>query len=326
MSSVEKFPVGIIGASGYTGRELIRILSAHPRVELKVLNSSTYGGKKVSEVFPEAKKHLLFTNYSLGEIDSMSLEVVFLAVPHGVAHGIVSRLKCKVVDLSPDYRFHDAGLYKKAYGAQIDKKTKAVYGLPELFKKEIRKSRVVGNPGCYATGMILSGYPLQKKASYIVYDCVSGWSGAGRDSVYAKDPSLLKDNLIAYKIAAHRHKYEVEQFISAPLSFTPHVIGTFRGMMITAHVLLKKKENVESIVRLYKEFYKGSPLVEVATSVPDIRAVQGTNKMIIGGFEMDENNQLVIVAVLDNLLKGASGEAVQNMNLMLGLKETEGLL
>ena len=316
--------VGIIGASGYTGYELIKILVNHNKIELVVLNSKSYNGKKVKELYPDFKGDLKYTNYSIEEINDIC-DLVFLAVPHTTAMEFVPKLKCKVVDLSADYRFKDFNKYEEVYKVKhTDKKTNAAYGLPELFKEEIKKADVVANPGCYATGMTLSAYPIQKEASYIVYDCKSGWSGAGKESIFAKDSSVIKDNVIAYKLTKHRHKYEVEQFIKTNISFTPHVIDTFQGMMITAHILLKNKKDVKEIKKLYKDFYKNNPFVEVVNDIPDIHAVQGTNKVLIGGFEVDENNQLVIVAVLDNLIKGASGQAIQNMNTMLNFNETEG--
>lgn len=318
--------VGIIGASGYTGYELIKILSNHKKVELVALNSNSYAGKKVKDLYPDFNENLKFTNYSIKEINQMNLDVIFLAVPHKTAMQFVPKLNCKIIDLSADYRFKNPKEYEKIYGIKhTDKKTKSAYGLPELFKDKIKKAKVIANPGCYATGMILSAFPIQKFANYIVYDCKSGWSGAGKSSIYAKDSSVIKDNIMAYKLTKHRHKYEVNQFIKTKISFTPHVIDTFQGMMITTHVLLKNKEDAKKIKKLYKDFYKKCPFIEITDNAPDLHSVQGTNKLIIGGFEIDENNQLVIITVLDNLIKGASGQAVQNMNLMLDFNEVEGL-
>jgi N-acetyl-gamma-glutamyl-phosphate reductase len=318
--------VGIIGASGYTGYELIKILSRHKKVKLVVLNSKSYAGKKVNELYPDFGKNIKFTNYPISEINEMGIDIMFLAVPHTTAMELVPKLNCRIVDLSADYRFKDISQYEKIYGVKHkDKKTKAVYGLPELFKEQIKKARLVANPGCYATGMILSAYPIQKLAKYIVYDCKSGWSGAGRSSAYAKNPAIIRHNIIAYKLTTHRHKYEVEQFINLGIGFTPHVIDAFEGMMITAHILLKKEHNTNKIKKIYKEFYKECPFVEISDTIADMRAAQGTNKCIIGGFEADENNRLVVVSALDNLIKGASGQAVQNMNIMLDFNEEEGL-
>ncbi len=170
------------------------------------------------------------------------LDVLFLAVPHTHAMDIVPNVKCKVIDLSADYRFKNPEEYEKAYKLQHkDRNRKAAYGLPELFRGRIKKAKLVANPGCYATGAILSALPIQKFAKYVVFDCKSGWSGAGKNSVYAADSSVIKDNIVAYQLTKHRHKYEIMQFIKAKISFTPHVIDTFQGTMITSHIMPRKK-------------------------------------------------------------------------------------
>ncbi len=321
---------GIIGASGYTGYELINILKKHPQVELKVLNSKSYEGKKVKELYPDFDGEETFTNYYVEEINNMKLDCVFLAVPHKTAFETLPKLKCKkIIDLSADYRFKKIEKYEEVYGIKHeDEKNnkKAVYGLPEIFKEKIKKAKIVGNPGCYATVCLLTSLPIQKLAKYIVLDCKSGYSGAGKSSIFAKDHNSIKENIVAYKLTSHRHKYEIEQFVKTKISFTPHVIDTFQGMMCTAHILLKKKTNKEEIIKLFEDFYKEQPFIKIITDkTPEIKDVQKTNQCHIGGFEIDENNQLVIISVIDNLIKGASGQAVQNMNLMLGFDEKEGL-
>ncbi len=323
----DKIKVGIIGASGYTGHELIKILVRHPKVELIVLNSENNAGKKVREIYPDFKIEFVYTHFSIKEINEMHMDVVFLALPHTKAMDYALELRCKIIDLSADYRFKKPGKYEKIYGfAHKDKKRKVVYGLPELFREKIKHAKFIANPGCYATGIIISAYPIQKLAKYMVFDCKSGWSGAGKNSIYVKDNSIIKNNIIAYNLTKHRHKYEIQQFIKTKLSFTPQVIDTFRGMMIVSHILLKGMHNSAKIRERYIKFYKNSLFVKIVDTIPDIHVVQNTNKLLLGGFEIDENNQLVIVGVLDNLIKGASGQAVQNMNLMFGFKEDEGLI
>ncbi|MDP3742030.1 MAG: N-acetyl-gamma-glutamyl-phosphate reductase [Candidatus Micrarchaeota archaeon] len=318
--------VGIIGASGYTGHELVKLLTKHSGVELAFLNSHSYSGKKVSDLYSDfADEKLQYTDCSVEEINKMDVDLVFLALPAGHAIEISNQLDSgvKIVDLGADFRFKDMQKYKEVYNVETDlENNDAVYGLPELFRNEIKNAKIVANPGCYATACILASLPIVKFAKYIVFDCKSGWSGAGKESRYAKNPAMLKDNLIPYKLTKHRHKYEVEQFIKTPLSFTPHVLETFRGLMSTCHVLLNDKVNP---LQLYEDFYKSEPFVSVSQNIPELTHVVGTNQCNIGGFEVDENNQLVIVSVIDNLLKGASGQAVQNMNLMLGFYEKEGL-
>ena len=332
---MSKIKVGIIGASGYTGYELIKLLLKHKEAELKVLNSQSYVNKAVKSLYPDFDNaELKFTGCSIDEINKMNIDCIFLALPHTKATEIAPKLKCrKIIDLSADYRFKDIKKFEEVYKVKhLDEKgnKKAVYGLPELSEKQrskIKKAKLVDNPGCYATVGILAAFPVQKLAKYIVFDCKSGWSGAGKESVYAKKPTVIKDNLIAYNLIKHRHKYEIGQFIKNKISFTPHVIDTFQGMMCTAHILLKKGIEKEKIINLYKKQYENEPFIKIMENkIPEIKDVQKTNCCHIGGFEVDENNQLVVVAVIDNLIKGASGQAVQNMNIMFGFKEEEGLV
>lgn len=326
---VMKKRIGIIGASGFSGHELLKILKNHPYVSVEVLNSRTFAGQRVSSLYKDFSGNETYTGLSFAAINKLNLDLIFLALPHRLSMEVVQKLdkKTRIIDLSADFRFSNPKTYEKIYGQKaLQTEHKWVYGLPELFKTEIKKARYVANPGCYATCSILATYPLQQMAEYIIFDCKSGYSGAGRDSLYAKQPQTIDNNLIAYNLAKHRHKYEIQQFIKAKLSFTPHVFNTFQGMMCTAHILLKKKIKPDDLIKKYKTFYQSSPFVEIMDKVPQVSDTQKTNFCKIGGFEIDENNQVVIVATLDNLWKGASAQAVQNMNLMLGLDETEGLL
>jgi N-acetyl-gamma-glutamyl-phosphate reductase len=322
--------VGIIGASGYTGHELLKLLRRHEKVDLKVFNSRNYAGKKVSSLYGQFQGDEVYTGYSFQQINKMQLDLIFLALPHTLSMDTIQALETsntKLIDLSADYRFQDADVYEKVYGrAPLHTDFDWVYGLPELFRSEIKNAHAVANPGCYATVSILAAYPIQDKASRIIFDCKSGWSGAGRESLYAKNPDLLKDNLIAYNLTRHRHKYEIAQYITTKLSFTPHVFDTFQGMMCTAHILLKNAENSDQIIKRYKDFYAKAAFVRVKKTTPQVAQTQKTNFCDIGGFEIDETNQLVVVSTLDNLWKGAAGQAVQNMNLMLDFDETEGLV
>ena len=322
-----KIAAGIIGASGYAGYELIKLLKKHPKVELKALNSRTYANKTVKSAYKDFKdSKLKFTNAPLNEINK--IDVVFLAVPNTVAMSLVPKLKCKVIDLGADYRFKDSKIYEKVYKAKhTDKKTKAAYGLPELFKEKIRKTKVVGNPGCYATAALLAALPIQKYCGHIIFDCKSGYSGAGTKKEYVNDPKHYTNNIIPYKLTNHRHKSEIEQFVKAKVSFTPHVIPLFRGLMCTMHAVLNKKLNNKRIKNIYKNYYKKEPFIKIMEDkIPELHDVQNTNYCCIGGFEVDDNNQLVVVSTIDNLIKGASGQAVQNMNIMFGFKETIGLV
>lgn len=321
-----KIKAGIIGASGYAGYELIKILKKHPKVDLKILNSRTYAGKTVKGLYSDFDdKNLKFTDAPLEELNK--LDVAFLAVPNGTAMKVTKKLKCKIIDLSADYRYNNKDIYEKIYGIKhIDKKAKDVYGLPELFREKIKKAKVIGNPGCYATACILAALPMQKYCKYIVFDCKSGYSGAGVNPTYNNDPKNYTDNIIAYKLSSHRHKSEIEQFIKTKLSFTPHVIPTFRGIMCTMHAILNKKIDNNKIKSIYKNCYKNEQFIKIMEDkIPELHDAQNTNYCCIGGFEVDDNNQLVVVSTIDNLIKGASGQAVQNMNIMFGIDEKEGL-
>lgn len=323
--------VGIIGASGFTGYELIKILMRHDGVQLKVLNSQSYAGKKVSSLYPDFAGDLVFTDYALEKINALNLDLLFLCMPNGEAMKLVPQINAqtKIIDLSADYRFAKKSVYEEVYGiAHRDKKTRAVYGLPELHRAAIQRTRIVANPGCYATACILAAMPLVKSklVGHVVFDGKSGYSGAGRESAYAKHPELLKDNIIPYKLTTHRHTAEIAQCLNFPVSFTPHVLPHFQGLMITMHAYLKKKVSPQEVTAVYADFYKNEPFISLKETLPTLHDVQQTNKAVFGGFEIDAHNRLVVISVLDNLIKGASGQAVQNMNLMLGFEETRGLL
>jgi len=323
-----KIKAGIIGASGYTGYELIKILSKHKFADLVFLNSKSHNGQTVRSVYNDFwNDKLRFTNLTLDEINKSKADVIFTALPSKESLEIVLKIKTKVIDLSADFRFSNPKVYEKIYGLKNDSKIKAVYGLPEIFRSKIKKARIVANPGCYATACLIAALPIHKLASSIIFDCKSGYSGAGVKPTYANQTENYSNNIIAYNITKHRHKYEIEQFIKTKLSFTPHVIPVFRGLMCTMHAVLKKKSYAEKIKKLYKDFYKDEPFIKITEDkLPELHDIQNSNYCCLGGFEIDENNQLVVISVLDNLLKGASGLAVQNMNIMFEFKETEGLV
>lgn len=319
---------GIIGASGYTGYELVKILSRHKSVDLAFLNSKSRDGQTVKSAYGDFwDNKLRFTNFSVDEINGMNVDVVFAAMPSKGSIELVPKLKSRVIDLSADFRFSNPKIYEKVYGIKNDSRIKAAYGLPELFRSNIRNAKVIANPGCYATACLLAALPIQKLSRHIIFDCKSGYSGAGAKPAYVNLPENYSNNIIAYNISRHRHKYEIGQFVDAKISFTPHVIPVFRGLMCTMHVLLKAKTTSEKIKKIYKNHYKNEPFVKILDDkLPELHNVQNSNYCCIGGFEIDENNQLVVVSVIDNLLKGASGQAVQNMNIMFGLDEKEGLV
>ena len=305
--------IGIIGASGYTGIELIKYLEPHSDIQLVCLNSETSSGIPVRELWPECKSNFTFTNYSFEQINDLLPDLVFLAMHDGFSRLALQKLKCKIIDLSRDLRFS----------------REAIYGLPELNRQQIKSAHLIANPGCYATACILSSLPLIRYefAERIIFDCKSGYSGAGRKPSYNNDPRNYIENLIPYKISSHPHRAEIQKHLGFhAVSFTPHVLPLFRGIMCTSHIILKNIMHPEELFAIYKEFYQKEPFVKISNRLPELHCTQNTNLCCIGGFEIDDTNQLVIITTLDNLCKGASTQAIQNMNLMLGFKETEGLI
>ncbi len=334
--------VGIIGASGYTGGELLRILAGHSECEIACATSRRYEGKDVSSINQNLKNILdiKFENISAGNVAKRS-DLVFCATPHGTSMDIVPELLeagARVIDLSGDFRFNDVSVYEKYYGTKHSSKEMcAVYGLPELHKNEIKKASLVANPGCYPTGAILGLAPLVKEGiielDRIVVDSKSGISGAGATPKPATHYTMAADSVSAYKVTSHQHMPEIEQELNllrdgVKVSFVPHIVPVIRGLLSTIHVFLEKDTSSEEIRKTYNSLYKDEPFVRIQEvgEIPRMSAVRGTNYAAIGSFEVDmERNRAVIVSVIDNLVKGASGQAVQNMNIMMGFNEAEGL-
>lgn len=336
---------GIVGITGYTGEELLKILSKHPEAAITGLyGRSSSETKDLKEVYP----HFSDLNLKVEALDvdkiKANCDVVFLALPHAVAFEVVPQLLdagVKVIDLSADFRITDAGVYEKWYNVNHTAKnyiTKAVYGLSELNETLIKQAELVANPGCYPTTVLLGCAPAIKSGLInmkgIVVDAKSGISGAGRkptQEYFEKE----HPNFRAYKIAGgHRHIPEIEQELSkmsgedVTLTFTPHIIPVERGMLSTIYVKLNKNISTQEIVAIYKEFYKGKPFVKILDEdvMPGIKDVANTNVCEISLKVDARTNTLIIVSVIDNLVKGASGQAVQNMNIMFSVPETTGLL
>jgi N-acetyl-gamma-glutamyl-phosphate reductase len=318
--------IGIIGASGFTGLELIRKLLKRNDIEICVLNSRSLSGERVQDAFPEFTNagDLAFTDYSLEQIENMHLDLVFLAMENGMAMEIVPQLSCKIIDLSADFRFDDLEKWEKVYGMKhTAPDIERVYGLPEFFAEKIKNARVVANPGCFATASLLAVYPLRELRGLerIVLDGKTGVSGAGRKNSLVNNYNFLSENIIPYKIINHRHESEIAQFLpNIPISFTPHIVPMIRGMLVTAHVFfdLQNIPKQEEIIKLFEEFYSDSCSVKILqNSLPEPRMVRENNVCFLGGFDIDENGRLVIISAIDNLGKGASLQAIQNMDLML---------
>jgi len=338
-----KTKIGIIGATGYTGVELLRLLLHHPEVEVTALTSQKYAGVPIGEVFPSLMKHLPLKCEELAvEPISKKTDFIFTAVPHKTAMETVPlfyRLGKKVVDLSADFRFKDAGVYEKWYQKHTasDLLPESVYGLPELHREKIRTAKIVGNPGCYPTGALIGLIPLVKRGLIslegIAVDSKSGVSGAGRDVALESLFCEVNEGVKAYKIFSHRHTPEIEQELSQitqkeiKVTFVPHLIPMDRGILSTLYVHLMKKVKTEELLNAFQNYYQGEPFIRIYPKgkLPNTKEVRGSNFCDIGAMVSEADGRAVIVTAIDNLVKGASGEAVQNMNIMLGYPETMGL-
>lgn len=337
--------VGIVGASGYTGVELIRILAGHPQVRLTVATSRQYAGKNVAEVFPSLNKRIDIRCENLGVEELLSrADFFFAAVPHKTAMDIVPQLLQagkKVVDLSADYRLHDQAVYEEWYQPHSSPEFlgEAVYGLPELYRDDIRPARLVANPGCYPTSVILALAPLLREGfidpATIIIDSKSGTSGAGRAAGVANLYCEVADSFKAYKVGgSHRHIPEIEQELSlvaqseVRVSFTPHLLPISRGILSTIYATPNEKSNQTDLHELYNDTYGSEPFVRVLPAgwQPATQHVRGSNCCDIALQADTRTGRIIITSVIDNIGKGASGQAVQNMNIMNGFAEEAGLM
>jgi len=338
-----KTKVGIIGATGYTGLELLRFLIHHPNIEIAALTSQKYAGIEIGQVFPALTDQIQIKCEELSAQRILEkTDFLFTAVPHKTAMEIVPIFHQKgkrIVDLSADFRLKDANIYEKWYQKHTaaDLLPESVYGLPELHREEIRKAKIVGNPGCYPTGALIGLIPLVKNGLIahegIVVDSKSGVSGAGRDVVLESLFCEVNEGVKAYKVFAHRHTPEIDQELSQVarreirVTFVPHLIPMDRGILSTLYVRLKKKMKTDELLNAFHDFYRGEPFVRIYPKgkLPNTKDVRGSNFCDIGVAVSEPDDRAVIVTAIDNLVKGASGEAVQNMNIMLGYPETMGL-
>ncbi|MEF9426779.1 MAG: N-acetyl-gamma-glutamyl-phosphate reductase [Candidatus Mariimomonas ferrooxydans] len=334
--------VAIIGGSGYTGGELLRLLEQHPYVKITAVTSERFKGKQVSELFPNLKNcRLKFEPLKIKNI-AKNADLFFVCLPHKTSQGIVASLYKtgkKVIDLSADYRLKSAAIYRKWYETKHMFPAllkKAVYGLPELYRKKIKNASIVANPGCYPTGAILGLAPIMKNAAFdfnsIIVDSKSGVSGAGRNPAPPFMFSEVNESVKAYAVTIHRHTPEIEQQLSflskkkITINFTPHLIPVDRGILSTIYVQLKKKTKPVDIKGIYKKYYANEIFVNVLDKeYPNTKTVTGTNSCTIALFANKRKTSLIIVTAIDNLLKGASGQAVQNMNIMYGFNESTAL-
>ena len=336
--------VGIVGASGYTGVELTRLICRHPGLELTAATSRQYAGQKLAVVFPNLRglTDIICENISGPELAGRA-DVFFTAVPHQTAMDIVPELLAagkKVIDLSADFRIHDPEVYEQWYQSHSARELlpEAVYGLPELYREAVGGARLVANPGCYPTSIILGLAPVLKaglvRSDNLIIDSKSGAAGAGRGAQVGTLYCEVADGFRAYKVAEHRHTPEIEQELSLltgediTVSFTPHLLPMSRGILSTIYADLKVDVTDDAVFALYEEFYKDEYFVRLCPpgQLPATQYVRGSNFCDIGLKVDPRTKRLVIVSAIDNLVKGAAGQALQNMNLLCGFGESDGLL
>lgn len=334
---------GILGATGYAGVELVRLLSAHSKVTLTMLVSQSYKGMKISEVYPSLRGVCDLVCEELNAAKAANeCDVVFTALPHGASKEVIPELYEKgltVIDLSGDFRYNNKDVYAQWYGQEHSSPELldvSVYGLPELHREEIKKAKLIGNPGCYTTCSIMGLAPLLAakavETKNIIVDAKSGVSGAGRGLGLDYHFCECTENMKAYKLCTHRHTSEIEQELSLiageniTLSFSPHLVPMKRGILATIYANLVKPYSKEELIEIVKNFYKDEFFVRIYDKgLPETNHVAGSNFVDIG-LEVDKRlNRVIVISAIDNLIKGAAGQAIQNMNLIFGFTETEGL-
>ncbi|MCX7892085.1 MAG: N-acetyl-gamma-glutamyl-phosphate reductase [Burkholderiales bacterium] len=331
---------GVVGGTGYTGVELLRLLARHPGVELVAITSRKDAGTPVAEMFPSLRGRVSLAFSDPARTDLAACDVVFFATPHGVAMAEAQRLVdagTRIIDLAADFRLRDLVEWRRWYKldhAAPHLAAEAVYGLPELYRERIRTARIVANPGCYATSVQLGFLPLVAAGvvdtGHLIADAKSGVSGAGRKAELGLLYSEAADNFKAYNVGAHRHVPEIVQSLSEAaggpvrVTFVPHLVPMIRGIHATLYARITREADFQS---LFEKRYAGEPFVDVmpAGSTPDTRSVRASNLCRLAIHRPGGGDTLVVLSVIDNLAKGASGQAVQNMNIMFGLGETTGL-
>jgi N-acetyl-gamma-glutamyl-phosphate reductase len=332
--------VAIVGGTGYTGVELLRLLTAHPQVELAAITSRAESGRRVDELFPNLRGHcdLVFSDPDINQL--AACELVFFATPHNVAMQLVPELLAagvKIIDLSADFRLRDAELWSRWYGephACPELLAEAVYALPEINRQQITQARLIACPGCYPTAVQLGFLPLLTAGvvdtTSLIANAASGVSGAGRQANVDNLVSEASDNFKAYGVSGHRHLPEIEQGLGdiagtdVAVTFVPHLLPLIRGIHATLYARLTSEVDLQ---QLYETTYANEPFVDVlpAGQLPQTRSVRGSNMLRLAVTRPQQRDMVVVTAVVDNLVKGASGQAVQAMNISCGFDETEGL-
>jgi N-acetyl-gamma-glutamyl-phosphate reductase len=326
----------IIGASGYVGGELVRLLLRHPKIRISAVTSEQSAGRPLRAIFPNLSgAELRYETLDPAQVAARS-DVVFLALPHtksAAAAAVFHEMGKKVIDLSADFRLKDAASYERWYGSAHPCPallSAAVYGLPEVYREAIASASLIATPGCYPTAALLSLLPLAKHhllRDIVVIDAKSGISGAGRSPALPYHFPEANESIEAYQLGSHRHIPEIEQELGMTVSFTPHLVPMSRGILSTAYVRLREPRTSDQLTNLYREWYKDAPFVRVMDGgqSPNPRHTRGSNFCDVAAFADTRTDLVILMAALDNLIKGAAGQAVQAMNLMHGWPETTGL-
>ncbi len=338
----QKIKIGVIGASGYTGADLMRLAACHPFMELTLLAANTHAGKLLSDVFPHLRCVQAPPLVKAEDADWSTCDAVFCGLPHGTAQDIIATLpeSVKIIDMSADFRLKDTGTYAKWYGRQHAAPhlvKQAAYGLTEFYRQQIAAARLVACPGCYPTAALLALLPIVSAklidATDIIIDAKSGVSGAGRSLKQNILFSEAGEGLSPYSVASHRHAPEIEQEISAAagetvlVNFTPHLVPMSRGELVTAYVRLKEGHKAEDLAATLAERYADAPFVRLVPkgTLPSTQFVRGSNYCLLGVYADRIPGRAIVISAIDNLVKGSAGQAIQNFNLMFDVPECTGL-
>ena len=341
---IKKIKVGIVGGTGYTGVELLRLLALHPQVALSAITSRGDAGSAVADMFPSLRGYVDLKFADPANANLSACDVVFFATPHGVAMAqtpVLLAAGVKVIDLAADFRLQDVAVFEQWYKMPhscADVLKQAVYGIPELYRAQVKNAQVIGNPGCYPTTILLGLAPLLEQSLIdfsvpIIADAKSGVSGAGRKAEVATLFAEASDNMKAYGVAGHRHHPEIHAQLTqlakqkVDFIFTPHLVPMIRGMLSTIYVKLSAAGLQANIQEVFEARYQAEQFVDVlpADTMPETRSVRGSNQLRIALHKQVDTGYLTVVVVQDNLVKGAAGQAVQNMNIMFGFAENAGL-
>ncbi len=338
--SASKIKVGIIGASGYTGADAVRLLAAHPQAEIALLTGNAHAGKQLAEIYPQFGALNVPKLVKAEEADWNGIDVAICGLPHSTAQDVIANVpdSVKIIDMSADFRLRDAATYAEWYGRSHDNAAllaEAVYGLSEHYADEIKQARLVACPGCYPTAVLTAILPLVSagllQTDDLIIDAKSGVTGAGRSLKEQNLFSEVAEGMNAYGVAAHRHAPEIEQEIAKAaglddmrVNFTPHLVPMNRGEYVSIYARANGARAAD-LKAAWQEFYADKPFVRVVDEVPATRHVRGSNYCLLAAFDDRIDGRVILFSTLDNLVKGSSGQAVQNMNLMFGLDEAAGL-